>query len=633
VDFFARQESARRQSRWLGVGYAIALLSVVGAIDLVVAWATSSVEDGTGMALQRTGVLVWTTLLVGGFIGCATLYKMLVLRGGGGVVARGLGGVRVDHGTDDPRRRRLVNVVEEMAIASGVPVPEIYVLEQETAINALSAGHSPANAAIAVTAGMLQRLNREQLQAVIAHEFSHILNGDMRLSVRLMGLNFGLLALALAGRFMLRAGQGNRRGKGGGLVPIALAVMVLGYLGLACGRVLQAMISRRREHLADASAVQFTRNPDGLKAALLRAAAQKTSTRLHSADAEEVAHMLFLASGRRLLATHPPLIERLQALEPGYRAERLREEIVALQLAWDREAANEPTSEPAAEAPAGAAAGSGGGAVSLAAAAIAATVGDPAQRHVLKAQLLRRALPTVLQKMAGLPEQARAFVLALLLSEDATVRERQLALLTGIPGAAAAATALRDLALALPPEQRLPAVLQVFPALRQLPAAGQRGLVEAIAALSAADRALDVFEFALAKLVGSSLGEALHPSPPHGRRSVDELAGQIALVFAVLARHGAPDEIEARRAYAAGVGGLLGERWPDYSCPADWAAPLGSALDLLRELQPAAKELLMEGLVRTISHDGVVAVAEGELLRTVAGVLQCPLPPLLPAAT
>jgi Zn-dependent protease with chaperone function len=636
VDFFARQEAARRQSRWLVFAYVIAVLCVIVGIDVVAAVVFAVAADETGAGSASGTVYVWCTLLVGGLIAGATVYKTLLLRGGGGVVARDLGGVRVDASTRDPQRRRLVNVVEEMAIASGVPAPEVYVLEQETAINAFSAGHAPANAAIAVTAGMLQRLNREQLQGVIAHEFSHILNGDMRLSIRLMGLNFGLLVVALMGRLMLHAGQGSRsgrKGKGGGLVVFALAVMVMGYIGLAAGRVLQAMISRRREHLADASAVQFTRNPEGLKAALLRAAAQKTSTRLHAADADEVAHMLFLASGRRLFATHPPVIERLRELEPGYSEQRMRDEIVALQMAWD--------SEPAEESPVPLSGanklpfGAGGGVVGvLSAAAIAASVAAPQPEHVEHARALRESLPERLQDLAGVPAEARGFVLALLLAEDGETRERQFALLAAEPGGAALVTAVTagaELARHVAPEQRLPGVLQLFPALRQLPAEEQRALIVWITKLSAADRRIDVFEFALGRLVACSLEEALRPRAPHGTQTLEGLTADIATLFAVVARHGVDSEAEARRGYSAGIGKALGDRWPDYSYPVVWAPALGEALDRLRELLPAGKELLLEGLVATIGLDGQVTVAESELLRAVCAVLQCPLPPLLPA--
>ncbi len=265
----------------------------------------------------------WCRVLIIGVIALASLFKSAQLRGGGAVVAQSLGGVRVERDTADPARKRLRNIIEEMAIASGVPVPEIYVLEQEPAINAFAAGHTPANACITVTQGALDHLDRDELQGVIGHEFSHILNGDMRLNIQLMGAIFGLLVIAIIGRlvfnFAPRGGNDrDRRGGGLGWVGVGLAAMVLGYLGLLAGRMLQAAVSRQRERLADASAVQFTRNTTGLKGALLKIAALEEGSKFVAADAEQVAHMLFAPGLDRIFATHPPLLERIRELDPQF---------------------------------------------------------------------------------------------------------------------------------------------------------------------------------------------------------------------------------------------------------------------------------------------------------------------------
>jgi hypothetical protein len=212
--------------------------------------------------------------------------------------------------------------VEEMAIASGVPMPEIYLLEHEAGINAFAAGHTPANAAIAVTQGALDTLNRDELQGVIAHEFSHVLNGDMRLNVQLMGWLFGLFVVALIGRTLLRYAPRGRR-DGGWLFVAALGVLVLGYVGLFFGRLLQAAVSRQRERLADASGVQFTRNPEGLKGALVKIAGVSQGSRIVEADAEQAAHMLFAPGLSRFFATHPPLTERIRALDPHFDLKQL----------------------------------------------------------------------------------------------------------------------------------------------------------------------------------------------------------------------------------------------------------------------------------------------------------------------
>lgn len=344
--------------------------------------------------------------------------------------------------------------------------------------------------------------------------------------------------------------------------------------------------------------------------------------------------MLFFAGGRRLLATHPPVLERLRALDPGYDEDRLRQEVIRLQLAWDQERSAPPPPAPRRTGPGAAGAPVlRGGVVRAVAAAVLDTIGDPTPRHVAAARELRRQLPRALERMCGVPDEARAFVIALLLSDEAEVRARQAAVLEAAErarlGLEAAAGKVRALAAALPAQQRLSAVLRLFPALRQLPAEEQDDLGRIIADLALADGRLDVFEFALGRLVACELHESRNPRPPHGRRRLDELLPQIALLVAVLGRHGADDGVQSRRAYSAGMA-RLSDRWPDFHAPSAWAAPLSAALEALRDLQPAAKELLMEALVTTVTHDGQVRVAEAELLRTVAVLLQCPLPPLLP---
>ena len=253
----------------------------------------------------------------------ASLFRAASLSSGGGQVARMLGATAVTGEGSDPLQRRLINVVEEIALASGVPVPEIFVLEKEAGINAFAAGLSHANAAITVTRGALERLDRAELQGVIAHEFSHILNGDMRLNQQLIGLSFGILVLSLAGRWLLRSARFTRRGRNSGGVAAALAIgvalTVIGAIGLVCSRLIKAAVSRQRESLADASAVQFTREPQGLAGALKKIAGY--GGRITSVETEEVAHMLFERGTRSFsgwFATHPPLLERIKALEPTF---------------------------------------------------------------------------------------------------------------------------------------------------------------------------------------------------------------------------------------------------------------------------------------------------------------------------
>lgn len=627
MDFYSRQAQARRQTRWLVIAFIIALLAVVVSLDIVIftllaASAEYSVSvSPVQFAAQNPGAALFFTLLITAVLVLASIFKSLQLRQGGGVVAQSLGGVRVERDTTDFKRKRLLNVVEEMSIASGVPMPEVYVLEQESSINAFAAGHTPANAAIAVTRGALERLNREQLQGVIAHEFSHILNGDMRLNIQMMGWLFGLLVLAVIGRMLLRVAPRDRK-SAAGVMAIALALVVLGYVGMLGGRIIQAAVSRQRERLADASAVQFTRNPHGLKEALLKIAGFSDGSRIRNADAEQVAHMLFAQGLHRMFATHPPLLERIRALDPHFKAKDF--ERLAIEMARELPPVDEPVHVTSMLAPD----------VPAASEPIAGQVGNPETIHIRYAQYLRLALPESLQQFADSTGRARALVLALLLSHDEQVRARQLERLAqDLDSSAieAVRAAIPDVAQ-LPPMLRLPAFQQLFPALRRLPEEDRRTLLKCVDDLIRADARIEVFEFCLAKLLATLVNDELEARKPHGTLSLAKAQQPIHVLFSVLARLGSKDDRDARMAYEAGMHVVFPMHRPPYAVIEDWPRQLSAALPILEKLHPFAKKAVIEGLVKTFAHDGYLHVAEAELLRTVCALLHCPLPPLLPQA-
>ncbi|HPM55786.1 MAG TPA: M48 family metallopeptidase, partial [Thermomonas sp.] len=284
MNFFEQQAVARRTSARLVFLMAVAIAGIVLAVDAVVWVATQSPE-----------LVLFATVSSVAVIALGSLYRIASLGGGGEPVAQQLGGTLVPENTTEPGLRRLRNVVEEIAIASGVPVPKVYVLEHEAGINAFAAGYSTSDAVIAVTRGALDRLNRDELQGVVAHEFSHILNGDMRLNIRLVGVLFGILMIGLIGRKILEHGRFGGRGKNiGAILVAALVAMLIGYVGLFFGRMIKAGVSRTREKLADASAVQFTRQTQGLSGALKKIGGLHDGSRLNQrSDAEEVSHMLF----------------------------------------------------------------------------------------------------------------------------------------------------------------------------------------------------------------------------------------------------------------------------------------------------------------------------------------------------
>ncbi len=640
MDFFARQAATRRQSRWMVFLFIIAVIAIVIAIDLVVVTtvAVLSLEDGGLLASEDLSLtrypiaVVVSTIVVLGTIGISSLVRTVTLAAGGGKVAEQLGGTRVSADTTDPLRRRLRNVVEEMAIASGVPVPQVYVLDREAGINAFAAGYSPANAAIAVTRGALVHLNRDELQGVIAHEFSHVLNGDMRLSTRLIGLLFGLTVIAMIARTILRfSPRSSGRKSGGGLAVIyvaALVVLVLGWIGLFFGRLIQAAVSRNRESLADASAVQFTRDPGGLRNALVKIGAWGAGSRFADADAEEVAHLLFAEGIGRVFSTHPPILERIREIDPSFQPSEF--ESVRRRMNEDRammeeeEVRNRPS----------AAARMGGlleGAVVLAPAAVAGLVANPGTGHVLQAQEVLASLPGSFQRAARDPLQATALFLALAIDTEPEARERQLAFIHqhlggDFQGVVKAMLAEVD---ALTAVQRMPALLQVFAALSQLARTERVELLKCLNGLLVRENRASVFAYVLRKLAQMQLQDNLDPR----RRAAGHLSAlgardDLQVLFSVLAGQGSEDEPAARQAYEAGIEILLPGIHPPFLRLGHWPPKLDQSLTRIDRLQPAAKNQLVQALVTTISHDRRMTVPESELLRAICAVLHCPLPPL-----
>lgn len=593
------------------------------------------------------GGLLRMSLVVVAAIALGSAYRIASVRSGGAAVARGLGAVPVSTDTTSFAYRRLRNVVEELAIASGVPVPEVFVLEEEAGINAFAAGFTPADAAITVTRGALDKLTRDELQGVIGHEFSHVLNGDMRLNLRLLGVVFGILVLAIVGRKVAQVSGRSRLGAPG-VVMFGLTLYAVGYIGVILARVVKAAIARQREFLADASAVQFTRQTDGIAGALKKIGALVEGSRLAGSDIEEVAHMMF-CDGIGLsaaLATHPPLVERIKRLDPAFDPGEFK--VIAAAWAQPAFAVDDPDRADVSisgfaptQAPAGATSGRGRvpGAkarVRVSPAGVAKQVGNPANDDQRAAHDLHGAIPARLREAARRPEQALTLVLALLLADVEPVRLQQLALIQTQAG-----RALRDATLAfraeltgLHPMQRLPLAALAFPALRRRPRPQLDMFMGLTRALIESDGRVTLDEYCLATLLRIQVMDALDPGAVRvfGRTRLPRIAVEVQDVLAILAKHGNEDEAGARRAYAMGLREVLPDSTAPYAPPRDWVQALDHALPRLDLLAPAGKELVVRALTCAIGADGVVSVAEAELLRTLCAALHCPLPPLLQEA-
>ncbi len=654
MNFFEHQERARKNTTRLVAlfGLAVVLLSAALYLALRVAQRYAECPEGEVCHLPWFNARLFFTV-VGvtlGFILMASTLKILSLREGGGKVATLLGGVPVDPATRDVKVRRYINVVEEMALASGVPTPAIYVLPDEPGINAFAAGWSPSNAAVAVTRGCLDTLTRDELQGVIAHEFSHVLNGDMRLNIKVMGVVFGLLALGETGRIIVnivgRAGfasSGSRRSSsdkkgGGGAVLLAIlaagvVIMVIGYVGTAIGRIIQAALSRQREFLADASAVQFTRNPSGISGALKKIGGLKQGSRLKSPKVGQVGHLLF-GQGMTswlgaVMATHPPLVERIRRIEPGFQPDELGKAVVE---------APEPEAELRFAPSVPAAAASGFSApVAAQPAAVLGSVGQLDEAGIRAGAALRSAIPEDLYVRVQEADGASDLVLALLLGVDPDERRSQVKALVAALGQerSGGIVQLSRRLQSVDHRLRLPLIDLATPALRRLDGAAREQLLTLARQLATADGQVTLFEAGLWWLLRRRLVD-------NGRRagrtrSMAAVGPDLARLLDLLAQVGGGDDrAAATRAFRTGLG-RLGGAWPQARAIGDDA--LGSAtladleplLDRLADVSYAVKNVALDATAHVVMSDGKVTVDEAELLRLVAFALDVPLPPFLEA--
>jgi len=666
MDFFEAQERARKRTNRLVLLFVLAVLGTVlvsyAAVLLAVTYTGDYQARGRRSYQARPASIQtwWNPQLflgtAGGIIaivGLASLYKWSQMRAGGAAIAEMAGGRPVDPKTTDLRERKLLNVVEEMSIASGIPMPAVYVLEEEPGLNAFAAGLTTSDAAVAVTRGTLDRLTRDELQGVIGHEFSHILNGDMRLNVRITAVVFGILVIGLLGRGILQSvGRGRVRSGGkkdGGVVAIlaiGLALMIIGYVGYFFGRMIQAAVSRQREFLADASAVQFTRNPGGITGALRKIGGYALGGTVVGKHTAEIGHFFFAQAFRSnfggLWATHPPLDERIRAVDPTWDGKLFEpEEVVDISResfatagfgGGQRFSANE-TLERVHAAPADIPPPIAVQPVAFKPARIVADIGAVTESHFRSAQLLLESIPARLREATRDPATAQVLVYGLLLSGDRAARDAQQQLVEKNAGAPAA-TALAGLRSALSvvdPAARLPLLQISLPALRTLDRAALDRFVTTLDELVHADAQVTPFEYAMQKMLLSQLELAKAPARRAQFDSIAAVRGEIAVVLSSLAHLSAKDSAAA---FAEGAAQLPVIRdqlalLPPAACGLE---QVDAALDQLAVCALPIKQRLLVAAGHVIASDGTVTVEEGELYRAFAATLGCPMPALGQAA-
>ncbi len=655
MNFFTAQNDARKKTYTLVGLFFITTLIMLAALYMVaiVAFNTKLLFDDPA-AMSVSGFHWWDltvfsyvamgALLV---IGGGTLHKMYLLRGGGPVVAGMLGGRLVKPNTTDPMERRLLNVVEEMAIASGVRVPPVFLLEQENNINAFAAGFTPCDAVIGVTRGTMILLSRAELQGIVAHEFSHIFNGDMRLNLRLMGVLHGILMIGNLGSYLLQfSGSGGRYSRGrssrGLLIFAFLGVLlwIIGSIGLLFGKLIKSAITRQREYLADASAAQFTRNPKGLSGALKKIGGLRGRAVLRSRQREGVSHMMFADGVERSwftgFSTHPPLKTRIRRLDPSFEgqfreieslSERDRKETLRLE--------EQKRQEHILSAISGQGKGAGDRLFAHSPGQAVDQIGAPGPAHLVYAAGLLETLSPRLIEAAHEPFSARALVYSLLINQKPDPRKKQADILARHADREVLKLTIGLLSITdvLPNEHRLPLLDLAMPALKELSPSQYQTFKKNVTMLIEADKKVSLFELALQQILERHLEQVIlgKPKAPVQYYAIETLTPPICHLLSLLAHAGHDAKSFALGAFQAGTAELQVKMafLPMMSID---IIQLKDSLNLLAQASHPIKKKVLRACETTLTFDGKITVNEVELLRAIAATLDCPIPPILTEA-
>ncbi len=636
MNFFQAQDNARKKTWMLALLFGAAVITLLLLTNVFVAIAFGWAGMQTGMTFSQTLAQVpvdswiWISLGVIGVIGVASLYKFLSISGGGKTIAEALGGTLIHQNTRDQKQRRLLNVVEEMALAAGMPVPPVYLIP-EPSINAFAAGFSTDDAVIGINQGTLDQLSRSELQGVVAHEFSHILNGDTHINLRLIAILHGILFVGMIGYGLLRAGGYSRR-NGLPIVVAGIGLLIIGYGGTFFGNLIKAAVSRQREYLADASAVQFTRDPSSIADALKKIGGFSMSSHMTNPAAEQASHMFFGAAAQKfstsLLATHPPLDKRILAIEPGWDGKFLQNSPAAMAADQRSEPGRSNRVETAGVSQL---AGGAQGGTESSAQNIVDQVGTLSAAGLAAAQNMISNNPEQLTQAAHDPFEARALIYAMLINRDQDdASKHQLALINehAETGVAPHVTRLLPAVRNSSSEHLLMLVEMSVPALKELSFSQYKTFTKNTAALITADKRVEIFEWVIHRVLTKHLHAHFEgPQNVHGRiGNINKLADDAAKLLSILASNSHQDTNEQLRAYNAGAA-ELGIRKPYSKQDSFDYQRLNNTLIKLRKLKPLAKPALLKACATCVLADNHVNAAEGALLQGIAATLDCPIPP------
>jgi len=641
MNFFEAQATARRHTFLLIILFSLAVASLIGITNLLVmavmvfketghipsSWDALFVayDPGRGFAVTLIIILI---------VAAGSFYKMSMLASGGKVVAEMLGGRVIPQNSTDPVHRKILNVVEEMAIASGSPVPSVYMLD-ESGINAFAAGWSPNNAAIGITRGAVTYLTRDELQGVIAHEFSHIFNGDMRLNIRLMGILNGILVLGIIGYYLMRSIRyvGRSRDKGGGLVAavfmLGVGLFVIGYCGTFFGEWIKSIVSRQREYLADASAVQFTRQSGGIAGALKKIGGWQAGSHLLSPSAPEFSHAYFSSGvSSFLFSTHPPLEKRIKRIEPRWDGKYIepKREVPDEKPKTD---VSRRKKEAVVTAVTSAALGT-----AAAADAVQAVdrIGQPSEIEIDYALTLLAEVPEDIRQEAQDPFGVRALIYCSVIHHSIGIQQRQWEQLEKYadPAVLEKTREFFPRISALPTKLRLPIFELCMPALTSLSKAQYITFKRNIEALIQADQKVDIREWIVQRLIIQQLEEAFgNRKPPVAIHThIGAVKHELELILSLVSYAEHKDDIEAQYAFQTAIRTIGATALKMVSRQEITIAELDRATDKLERVKPALKPRILKALIACLTVDNKISAGSAEFTRAVASCLGSPMPPI-----
>ncbi len=632
MNFFEYQEQARRSSRYLVVLFLIATLLIIGFLDLVISsfYLLSSQRIGMQYSDIPLSVHAWVSGSIAIFILLVSLFRLLSIRKGGYKVAEALGGRRLTASKNSSEELRLLNIVEEMAIAAGTETPVVYVLE-DSAINAFAAGLTTHDAVIGVTRGAIDLLNREEMQGVIAHEFSHILNGDMRLNLQMIGVLFGITFISYMGNQIIRTGA--RSKDSAPLVIVGVCTIIIGFVGIFFASMIKAAISRQREYLADASAVQYTRNNLGIANALKKIGGWTIGSHLAAPKASEYSHF-YIADGvsmiaRGLFETHPPLKARISRIDPQWDGEfplvkRTRQQIMDHHK---RKKVSDAQSFKTSAKHIFNAENNANVSVAAITSAIALT-GMPNMDHVQYAQNMLSDIPSNLLRDIHQPLNAYAIVLLLLIHNDIDNWEKRIA---GIDKdmSKIIMSILREhvpIIKGLPIKYRLPLLELAMPALKSLSVARQGIFKKDVIKTLQSNNKIELWEWSLYRIIRLSLNQ---PEPTTAKYSrFSQVKNECELILATISHLGSKDKTKQQSAFytAAAHLGLQTSSPEKFTLS---TSALRQALQKVAQLRPLLKPRFLKALVLAVQSNDEIEVEEVELIRAISESIDCPMPPIL----